>query len=440
MGTPVAENERWQNWSRTEGAEPVRTVRPATSEELAAAVAAAAEDGLRVKAVGSGHSFSAIAVPEGVRVDMGGLDQVVAVDPKSGLVTVEAGMRLEALNAVLDAHGLALENMGDIDAQTISGAISTGTHGTGDRYRGFAWQVKGLKLVLASGEAVQCTEFERPELFAAARLGLGAVGVITEVTLQCVPAFRLHAVERPERLGAVLEGLDELVAENDHFEFYWFPHTDRTLTKRNNRHAMSEPSRAPSRLSYWWNETFTENALFSASNRVGVRFPSMVPRLNRVAGRVWSAREYTDRSHRIFTSPRTVRFREMEYALPREALPSVLRELRALVEREGHTVSFPVEVRFAAADDIWLSTAQGRRTAYVAVHQFHRHDHVPYFRDCEAVFDAAEGRPHWGKMHTLGAEQLSRRYKHFEDFRRVRDEVDPQRRFANAYLDRVLGA
>jgi L-gulonolactone oxidase len=438
MSTPVV-NPRWQNWSGTEAAEPVRTVRPASAEELSAAVTAAASDGLRVKAVGSGHSFSGIAVPDGVRVDMSGLDQVVSADPKSGLVTVEAGMTLKELNRVLDGHGLALENMGDIDAQTISGAISTGTHGTGDRYRGFAWQVKGLKLVLANGEAVQCTEFERPELFAAARLGLGALGVIAEVTLQCVPAFRLHAVERPERLDAVLEGLDELVAENDHFEFYWFPHTDRTLTKRNNRHAMSEPARAPGRLSYWWNETFTENALFSASNRVGVRFPGMVPGLNRLAGRVWSAREYTDRSHRVFASPRSVVFREMEYALPREALPEVLRELHAMVEREGHTVSFPVEVRFAAADDIWLSTAQGRRTAYVAVHQFHRHDHVPYFRDCEAVFDAAEGRPHWGKMHSLGAEQLWRRYKHFDDFRRVRDEVDPDRRFANAYLDRVLG-
>jgi L-gulono-1,4-lactone dehydrogenase len=439
MGTAAMGSAPWQNWSGTERADPTRTVRPGGVDELAAAVVAAASDGLRVKAVGAGHSFSGIAAPDGVRVDMGGLDQVVAVEQRTGLVTVEGGMPLWRLNEILDAHGLALENMGDIDRQTISGAISTGTHGTGDRYRGFAWQVKGLKLVLADGSIVRCTEFERPELFAAARLGLGAIGVIAEVTLQCVPAFRLKAVERPERLGAVLEGLDELVAENDHFEFYWFPHTERTLTKRNNRYAMSEPSRSPSALSYWWNEGFTENALFEASNRVGARFPGMVRGLNRLAGRVWSAREYTDVSHRVFASPRSVVFREMEYALPREALPGVLRELKAMVEREGHTVSFPVEVRFAAADDIWLSTAHGRRTAYVAVHQYHRHDHAPYFRDCAAIFDAAEGRPHWGKMHSLDAPTLARRYKHFEDFLRVRGEVDPDRRFANPYLDRVLG-
>ncbi|WP_425555212.1 MULTISPECIES: D-arabinono-1,4-lactone oxidase [Glycomyces] len=438
MGAAVG-SSIWQNWSGTETADPARTVRPAGVEELAAAVAAAAADGLRVKAVGAGHSFSGIAVADGVQVDMGGLDQVVAVDPRSGLVTVEAGMPLWRLNEVLDAHGLALENMGDIDRQTISGAISTGTHGTGDRYRGFAWQVKGLKLILADGSVVHCTEFERPELFAAARLGLGALGVIIEVTLQCVPAFRLKAVERPERLDTVLDNLDELVSENDHFEFYWFPHTARTLTKRNNRYAMSEPSRAPSRLSYWWSEGFTENTLFEASNRVGVRFPAMVPKLNRLAGRVWSAREYTDVSHRVFASPRSVVFREMEYALPREALPGVLRELQATVERERHLVSFPVEVRFAAADDIWLSTAQGRRTAYVAVHQYHRHDHEPYFKDCAAIFDAAGGRPHWGKMHALDAERLGDLYEHFDDFLAVRKEVDPDRRFSNPYLERVLG-
>ncbi|HEX2145821.1 MAG TPA: D-arabinono-1,4-lactone oxidase [Glycomyces sp.] len=434
MGVPL-----WQNWSGTEHADPARTVRPADADSLAAAVTAAASDGLRVKAVGAGHSFSGIAVADGVQIDMGGLDHVVAVDAKSGLVTVEAGMPLWRLNQVLDAHGLALENMGDIDRQTISGAISTGTHGTGDRYRGFAWQVKGLKLVLADGSIVGCTEFERPELFAAARLGLGALGVIAEVTLQCVPAFRLKAVERPERLEAVLGDLDELVAGHDHFEFYWFPHTDRTLTKRNDRYAMSEAGRPPSRLSYWWSEGFTENTLFEASNRVGARFPGMVPGLNRLAGRVWSAREYTDVSHKVFASPRSVVFREMEYALPREALPEVLLELQAMVERERHLVSFPVEVRFAAADDIWLSTAHGRRTAYVAVHQYHKHDHEAYFKDCAAIFDAVEGRPHWGKMHTLDARQLAKRYKHFEDFLKVRDEVDPDRRFANAYLERVLG-
>lgn len=430
----------WRNWSGTEAAEPVRTVKPGKASEIAAAVRAAADDGLRVKAAGSGHSFSGVAVPEGVLVDMGGMDDVTRVDTGTNVVTVEAGMPIWRLNQVLDAHGLALENMGDIDRQTVSGAISTGTHGTGDRYRGLAWQVCGLQLVLADGSVVRCSQEQRPELFAAARIGLGALGVITEVSIQCVPAFQLQAVETPMRLDAVLGGLDELVAENDHFEFYWFPHTDRTLTKQNNRYSMEERTRRPTRLEYWWNEGFTENTLFEASNRVGARFPQTVRSLNRLAGRVWSTRHYTDVSHRVFASPRKVVFREMEYAVPREALPEVLRDLRARVEEREFNVSFPVEVRFAAADDVWLSTAHGRRTAYVAVHQYHRHEHEAYFKAAAEIFNAADGRPHWGKMHWLDAKALGERYPRFDDFLAVRDEVDPDRRFANAYLDRVLGS
>ncbi|MCH7230422.1 FAD-binding protein [Glycomyces sp. L485] len=430
----------WRNWSGTETAEPVRTVQPGGVDEIAEAVREAARDGLRVKAIGAGHSFSGIAAPEGVLLDMGGLDDIVHVDTGTNLVTVEAGMPLWRLNQVLDAHGLALENMGDIDRQTVSGAISTGTHGTGDRYRGLAWQVQSLRLVLADGSAVRCSAERRPELFAAARIGLGALGIITEVTIQCVPAFQVQAVEAPMRLDAVLGGLEELVAENDHFEFYWFPHTDRTLTKQNNRYSMDERMRRPTRLSYWWNEGFTENVLWEASNRVGVRFPQAVPKLNRLAGRVWGARNYADVSHRVFTSPRKVVFKEMEYAIPRETLPKVLTDLKARVEDDGLNVSFPVEVRFAAADDVWLSTAYRRKTAYVAVHQYHRHDHEAYFKAASEIFDAVGGRPHWGKMHALGAERLAERYERFGDFLAVRDELDPDRRFANAYLDRVLGA
>jgi L-gulonolactone oxidase len=237
----------------------------------------------------------------------------------------------------------------------------------------------------------------------------------------------------------VLERLPELRAGNDHFEFYWFPHTDRTLTKQNNRYSIDEKRRRPTRLSYWWNEGFTENTLFEASNRVGAYFPTAVPRLNRLAGRVWSARNYTDISHKVFASPRRVVFREMEYAVPREALPEVLTALKETVDTEGFNVSFPGEIRFAPADDIWLSTAYGRRTAYVAVHQYHRHPHEEYFEAAAEIFDAAEGRPHWGKMHSLDAKQLADRYDRFEDFLSVRDKHDPDRRFANPYLERVLG-
>ncbi|HEY6738346.1 MAG TPA: D-arabinono-1,4-lactone oxidase, partial [Actinopolymorphaceae bacterium] len=316
---------------------------------------------------------------------------------------------------------------------------STGTHGTGLGFGGLAAQVHGLELVLADGSIVRCGPDTRPDLFAAARVGLGALGVITAVTLRCEPAYALHAVERPMPLDQVLGDLDRLVADNDHFEFYWFPHTARTLTKSNNRVPDGTDARPLSPLRAWLDDHFLSNSVFEYTNRLCTVLPSLTPLTNGIATRALAAREYIDRSYRVFCSPRRVVFRETEWALPRAALPDVLRELDRWIERTGARVSFPVEVRFAPADDIWLSTAHGRETAYVAVHQYHRVPYERYFRAVEAIALDAGGRPHWGKLHWCDAERLRKLYARFDDFRAVRDDVDPERVFANPYLGRVLG-
>jgi L-gulonolactone oxidase len=429
----------WQNWARTERARPVRTVRPESTEELSAAIRRAAADGLRIKAVGSGHSFTGVAVTDGVLIRMDALDGPVDIDARSGLVTVEAGMPLHRLNAVLAAHGLAMTNLGDIDRQTVSGAVSTGTHGTGRDSGALAAQVHALELVTADGSVVRCSAAERPELFAAARVGLGALGVISQVTLRCEPAFTLRAVETPMRLDRVIGELDHLVAENEHFEFYWFPHTGQTLTKRNNRLPAGAVPRPLSRARAWFDDEFLSNTLFERVNRLGTAFPSAIPRLNAISSRALSARTYSADSHRVFTAPRRVVFRELEYAVPRAALTGVLAEVRRWVDRSGERIPFPAEIRFAPADDIWLSTAHRRESAYLAVHQYHRLPHERYFRAVAAIADAAGGRPHWGKLHWLDAEALRARYPRFDDFCRIRAGLDPEGRFRNPYLDRVLG-
>jgi L-gulonolactone oxidase len=429
----------WQNWARTEQARPVRTISPGGTGELSAAIRQAAADGLRVKAVGSGHSFTGAAVTDGVQIRLDAMDAPVAVDTRTGLVTVEAGMPLHRLNAVLDAHGLAMTNLGDIDRQTVAGAVSTGTHGTGRDSAALAGQLHALELVTADGSVVRCSATERPELFAAARIGLGALGVISQVTLRCEPAFALRAVEAPMRLDRVLNGLDQLLAENEHFEFYWFPHTDRTLTKRNNRLPAGERTRPLGRARAWLDDEFLSNTLFERVNRLGTAFPALIPRLNAVSSRALTARTYSTTAHRVFTAPRRVVFRELEYAVPRAVLPAVLAEVRRWVDRSGERVPFPAEIRFAPADDIWLSTAHGRDSAYLAVHQYHRLPHERYFRAVAAIADAAGGRPHWGKLHWLDAGELAARYPRFADFRRLRTALDPDGRFANPYLDRVLG-
>ncbi|SOD62234.1 L-gulonolactone oxidase [Streptomyces zhaozhouensis] len=438
MGVATTEAD-WRNWSRTASARPVRVERPRTVEELREVVRRAVAEGLRVKAVGSGHSFTGIAVADGVLVRMDALDAPLRIDRRSGLVTVEAGIPLHRLNAVLAAHGLAMTNLGDIDRQTLSGALSTGTHGTGARSGGLAAQVRALELVLADGSLVRCSAGERPELFAAARVGLGALGVLATVTLQCEPAFALRAHEGPMGLPEVLDGLDALLAANEHFEFYWFPHTDRALTKRNNRLPPGERPCPLGRARAWFDDEFLSNTLLEGVSRLGTAVPGAIPRLNALSSRALAARTYSHASHRVFTSARRVVFREMEYAVPRESVAEVVRAVHRWVAGSGERVAFPVEVRFAPADDVWLSTAYRRESAYVAVHQYHRLPHERYFRAVAAIADAVGGRPHWGKLHWLDAAALRGRYPRLDDFLAVRDRLDPGGVFANPYLDRVLG-
>lgn len=275
--------------------------------------------------------------------------------------------------------------------------------------------------------------------FDAARVSLGALGIITEVTLQCVPAFLLHAREEPMALPEVLERLPELVGDNDHFEFFWFPHTVKALVKRNNR-VGDATRRAPvSRIRHLVDDELLSNGAFALVNRVGARRRSLVPRMNRVAGSALSPREYVDHSADVFVSTRRVRFREAEFAMPRAALPHVIAALQDWFAAGHETIAFPIEVRFTAADDIWMSTGHERDNCYVAVHQYHRLDPTAYFAAAQDIFTAHEGRPHWGKMNTVDADYLRGRYTRFDDFVAVRDEVDPHRVFTNPYLDRVLG-
>jgi L-gulonolactone oxidase len=430
---------RWTNWSGTVSC-PVRVAAPAGIAELQHVVAAAAARGERVKPIGAGHSFTAVGATDGTQLRLHRLSGIVRADRDTGLVTVLAGTTLRALSESLWRLGLALTNLGDIDVQTVAGALSTGTHGTGLHFGGLATQVRQLQLVLADGSLLTVDEESDAGLFAAARVGLGALGVLASVTLQCEPAFALAAAEAPASLDEVLAELDELVVGNDHFEFYWFPHTRRVLTKRNNRVLPATQLRPLGRYRVRFEDDFLANTVFDRINRVTTRFPALVPAANRVAAGALGRRDYIDRSYRVFASPRTVVFREMEYAVPRGAVPELLAGIEAHLDRSGAQVGFPIEVRFAAADDVWLSTAYGRDTGYVAVHQYHRRPHEPYFRAVEDVGRQLDGRPHWGKLHYRHAASLRNAYPRFDDFAAVRDKLDPDRIFGNDYLTAVLGS
>lgn len=428
----------WQNWGRNVSAEPTRILHPATTLEIADLLS---DPGIsRVKAVGSGHSFTPIAVTDGVLLDLHRMSGIISADPATGVVRALAGTRLRELNQALWTIGLAMPNLGDIDQQTIAGAIATGTHGTGARFQGLASAVKGLRIVLADGSVVDCDADHDPDLFAAARVSLGALGIITEVTLQCVPAFLLQAREEPGRLADVLADIDARFDSVDHFEFYWFPNTERVLTKSNARVPLGGPGTPLPSWRAWLDDEFLSNQVFGGLNALASRAPGVVPTLNAISSRALSARTFTAPSYEVFASSRKVRFREMEIAIPREHLAHVLHELVGFLSRSDLRIPFPVEVRCAAPDDVWLSTAYERPSAYIAIHQYYRMPYEAYFDAFESIADAAGGRPHWGKLHTLDVARLRQRVPRLDDFIAVRERVDPTRRFGNAYLDRVLGS
>jgi L-gulonolactone oxidase len=427
----------WRNWAGDERCMPAAAMRPASTEEIQGAIARAGREGRRVRVTGSGHSFSDIVCTDGLMLKLDRLDEVLDVDRASGLVRVQAGITIHALNRQLDAHGLALENLGDVDAQTIAGAISTATHGTGARLRNLSAQVHALTLVLADGSTLECSQERDAEIFRAARVGLGALGVIAEVTLRCVPAFTLHGVDAPAPLADTLERFDELALGNDHFEFYVFPHANTALTRANNR--TERAPRPRGQAAAYANDVLLTNRVFELFCRAGRRFPSRIPQLNRLATRLVGHSERVGRSAQIFTSKRLVRFTEMEYALPRKRIPEAVRRVLEVIEQRGFAVPFPIEVRAVAPDDAFLSTASERDSGFVAVHMFKGMAWQPYFRAVAAIMDELDGRPHWGKRHFHSAGTLRPRYPDWDRFQAVRAKLDPQGRFANAWTDRVLG-
>lgn len=427
----------WTNWGRNQSVCPRRVEKVTSAHDVAGVITDAIRRGQRVKAVGSGHSFSAIAVPSDVQITLEAGGAPVDIDTETGLAEVPAGLELHRLNRLLWKSGLSMQNLGDIEAQTVAGAISTGTHGTGARKQGLAAQVRALEMVLGDGDIITCSPEQNPDLFCAARVGLGALGVMTRVTLQCEPAYYLEAAETGMPLDEVLNRLDEFADTTDHFEFFWFPHTAIALTKRNTR--LSSPpavTRSPRRASV---DALVENGIHGLFCRAGRRLPGQVPKLNRFLASNARPSRYADVSYEVFTSARRVRFVETEYAIPREAIHEALSRVRRMTETYAYDVTFPLEVRFAAADDIPLSTAHGRDSAYIAAHVYRGQPHQAYFEAFEAVMNEYGGRPHWGKMHNQAAGSLRSRYPLFDQFLAVRDRADPAGIFRNHYLDRVLG-
>ena len=424
-----AASGKWVNWAGDQSCEPTRIVRPRDRDELGEAVAAAAAAGQKVRVAGSGHSFTEAALTEGTMLQVEALSGVLDADRESGLVRVGGGTVLADLNEELARLGLAMENLGDIDRQTIAGAISTGTHGTGARLRNISAQVEGLELVLADGTVRHLNAATDPELLRAARVGMGALGAIAAVTLRCVPAFSLMRVDSPHPRKEVLDSFEERAEAHEHFELFTFPYSDLALVLERNR--LDGPPRPRGRRAAFLNDVVLENWALGVLAGTGKAVPRAIPALSRLAGRLASGSRTSDRSDRVFANERRVRFTEMEYGVPREHGPEAARRVIEWVRRNEYPVLFPIEMRVAAGDDAFLSPSHERETAYIAVHQYRGMEWRPYFEAVEEIMDDYGGRPHWGKRHFQTAA--------WAEVQRARDILDPGRTFSNEYTERVLG-
>ncbi|MEH3053631.1 MAG: FAD-binding protein [Patulibacter minatonensis] len=427
----------WTNWAGQQSCSPAVTAQPRHETDLLRDLADADAAGHTVRAVGSGHSFTDACLTGGMHVDLSLMSAVLDVDRASGLVRTQAGIPLHRLTAVLHEHGLALENQGDIDRQTIAGATATATHGTGARFRNLSSGIVGARIALADGTVRDLSLPDDEELLRAVRVSLGALGVVTELTLQTVPAFRLSKVEEPRPLDDLLDGYLELSAEHDHFECYVFPYAKVGLSMASQR--TDAPAAPPPAWRRWIADDLLANRGLEAFSRAGRRAPHRAPQISRALVRLLSRDVRIDHSHLVYASERRVRFTEMEYAIPRERVSEAVRAVLTMIEARRVGVTFPIEVRTTAPDDAHLSTAHGRDTAYVAVHQFVGMPYEPYFREVEAIMDGFDGRPHWGKRHFQTAGTLAPRYSEWARFQAARAQLDPAGRFTNGYVRRVLG-
>jgi FAD-linked oxidoreductase len=356
--------------------------------------------------------------------------------PEPGLVSVRAGTTLKRLGQELFTEGLGQENLGDIDVQSLAGAISTGTHGTGRGLGNLSTQVEGLTLVSADGTVHELSLDTNPEMFQAARLSLGALGVIARVTLRVEPAYGLRYENRRMLLEDCLKDLEHMAGATRHFEFFWFPHSRRVHVKTLERTSGAIRHKT---LATRFNETLLENATFKLLSETARLIPRLAPAISRFSIKAMRMTSGSGWSHEIFASPRLVRFHEMEYSVPSAEAPEVFNELKAWLDSTRFPVHFPVECRFVKGDDIWLSPAYGRDSAFIAVHAYNAMPYEEYFRAAEQIFLRHEGRPHWGKMHNLTAAELAPRYPRWADLLEVRSELDPAGLFLTPYLRALLG-
>lgn len=421
-----------ENYGETWSFTPGEVLEPESAAELAAIVKRARQ----VRVMGARHSWSRGIITEHTLLSLDRMNRVVQVDREALRVTVQAGIRLKDLIQELESRGLALANLGSIAEQSLAGAISTGTHGTGLGYRCLADQVQGLRLIDGRGEERELHR-DHPD-FDAVVVGLGAFGVVYEMTLSVVPAYQMHAITEMMRFDDVIQNLDDLVRSHDHFKLWWFVPNDRVVVFRQQH--TDEP-RNDSDFQRWFKDEFLAVGVYRtvlALQRVQ-RERLVVATNHLLAGAYAKRHDRICKSHVAFLTPEPPVHRETEWAFDYADAPELLREYRALMLECGHTFSFVQEIRFTQADPFWASPAYERDSIWLSMYNI---DRVARWDDQIRKFQAFcrknGGRPHWGKEANFDPKYLTAQFPKLEAFGELVRQYDPDGKFANRWIRRIL--
>lgn len=419
---------QWSNWSGSQTAKPAGVLAPASDEELAGLLRKAVGP---VRPFGASHSFSPVCKTDGSLLTLDNMKGLVSHDAEKLQATFRAGTRIREIGDVLQGIGQGLLNQGDVDPQSLGGAIGTSTHGTGATLGSFSSIVRGLRLVTPEGRVIDCDARNDADIFHAACTSFGSLGVITQVTLQNRAAYRLQERLFAAPLQEIYDNMDKWRSENRHFEFWAFFEADQAMVKILNE-TDAEPT-PPAKFK------LPEDQALWAACEVAHALPAIDGSLQRLLMSLVGSSERADRSYRIFPSPRNVRFNEMEYEVPAANGPDCLKELLGAVRKSGINTLFPIEYRYVAADDCWLSPFYQQDSCAFSIHQYYQVDYRPLFDFVEPILRRHGGRPHWGKLHTLGAKDFARLYPRWNDFLKIRQELDPQGKLLNPHLRTVFG-
>lgn len=447
-------NKVVENWAKTYRCKPLAYFEVETVEQIKAVLDLARRDGRTVKVVGSSHSPSDLVMTNDYIINMDKMNAMLHVDKSTNVVSVQAGIRLYQLHKELASVGLAMSNLGSISDQSIAGAISTATHGTGITFVGLSSMITDMDLVTASGELIACSPTQFSDIFYSACCSLGALGVITRVSLQCEPSFRLHERQEPALFSNILQGLDTVVNSAQHVRIWYYPHTDNAVIWRANRtYVPPKPS------SNWVQSTLIGYHIEQALLYVSRFKPSMTPRITDFIYKnvVGTPRESIDESYKSFNFDCLFPQYVNEWAVPIENAKNCLEALRTWIDgttkaiyppgknNNPHAyVHFPIEIRFSDKDDVWLSPSYGRKTCWIGIIMYRPYGkpipYKKYFKAYEDILRSFQGRPHWAKAHESSTADFDRMYPHWKDYCAIRDKLDPNGMFANAYVKRhILG-